>query len=72
MVELTDDQLEGISGGYLFQNEKDEWEVIDDGNGEVLASFSTDLKASTYAKSIGMSTKAIDWEDLASLRGLDC
>ena len=37
-VELSDDQLDGVSGGYLYKNDKGEWEVIDS-KGNVVGAY---------------------------------
>ena len=65
-AELTDAQLDGVAGGYLFKNEQGQWEVID-GSGNV--QFTSDYnQAYDWAESHYYNTRVIDWLELRYIR----
>lgn len=68
-TQVSDDQLEGVQGGYIFMPYGGKWEVINNVTGNVLASFPTKKDAEMYAKnSILASTKEVTWETIESKR----
>lgn len=61
-------ELEKVTGGYIFNVsqgwagvETKRWEVIDDGNGEVLGRYTTKEEALEMAKLKSQSSKEIYW-----------
>ena len=75
-VELSDDQLDGVSGGYLYKNDKGEWEVIDSkgnvvgGGGGFIGEDEADaiFEAETAAMRTGNSLTKINRDQLMALR----
>ena len=72
--ELTNEQLEGVSGGYIFDaevltsgNASDPWEILDN-NGDVVDSWDTKEMAEWVAKTNGLSTVELTWEQVQKLR----
>ncbi|MBR1740454.1 MAG: hypothetical protein IJ733_01025 [Lachnospiraceae bacterium] len=72
---LSDDALEGVSGGYIFyangcqgSDPNRQWEVINDKNGDVIERFGTKEDAMKYAESIGESDEQVPWETVNKLR----
>lgn len=74
IVELSDDDLESVAGGYLYKgndpSNEDYYEVIDDKNGDVLWSgnLNTLYEAWDVAADYGASNAIIDWDFLDMLR----
>ena len=74
---INDDELEEVSGGYIFHRYEsgngyivegaDPYEVIDD-KGNVVERFSTYAKAVRYAIDHGYSDETIDWSQLKEIR----
>lgn len=56
-------ELEKVSGGYTFGEGAPglNWEVVDDGNGEVLGRYKTKDEAIEMAYAKGQSPKRIYW-----------
>lgn len=60
---LENGELEEVSGGYIYGEGAPglEWEVVDDGNGEVLGRYETKEEAITMAWRKGQSPKRVYW-----------
>lgn len=61
-------ELEKVSGGYVFHASPRDagvrtkcWEVVDDGNGEVVGRYETRNEALEMAKVKGQSSREIYW-----------
>lgn len=67
---LSDEELEGVSGGYVFEFDC-RWEVIDDITGNVLATCALQEDAEELADAHGVSSVEVSWDKVARLRGLD-
>ena len=68
-IELPDEMLDDVAGGYLYRNHDDlRWEVIDDKTGDVRGSFYFKSNAEDNAKELGQSKKEISWDQLDRLR----
>ena len=65
-VELADDVLDAVAGGWLFKNENGEWEVIDS-RGDVLFTSDYDT-AATWAEKHYYSTRVLSWHELNRIR----
>ena len=74
MKELNIDNINNVSGGYIFRRTYREnttgFEVIDDKTGNVVEYFARyDLwSAEACARKNGLSTEFISWDDLEKLR----
>ncbi len=66
-IELPDEMLDAVAGGYIYKNAKGYWESIDDRNGKVLM-VDTKEEARDYALSRGFSGKEISFDELQKLR----
>lgn len=67
--ELSSEQLEGVSGGYIFyNNENDTYEVLDDYDGHVMEVFEDYEDAVEEADREGMYTDLADWDTVKDLR----
>lgn len=69
--ELSLDELDGATGGYIFMNGDDPdfpYELIDDRTGNVIASFQSKQDAIESARDWELSTKSITWDELNNLR----
>jgi|GEM_PF-6655286 len=67
--ELSGEQLEGVSGGYIFyNNENDTYEVLDDYDGHVMEAFEDYEDAVEEADREGMYTDLADWGTVKDLR----
>ena len=65
-VELADDVLDAVAGGWLFKNEKGEWEVINV-KGDVR--YTGDYNdAYDWAREHHYSTRVLSWLELNSIR----
>ncbi len=74
VTELSLDDLDGASGGYIYSNGDDPdypYELIDDRTGDVLAYFTRKQDAIDSAKFNGISAKSITWDQLKNLRELN-
>ncbi len=65
---IESEELEKVTGGYVFHVapgcagvETKRWEVVDDGNGEVLGRYATRNEALEMSKLKGQSSKEIYW-----------
>ena len=69
-IELPADLLDGIAGGYVFENfDAESFEVIRDSDGEVLErGFKTRYEAQERASELGQSDETIKWDTLEHLR----
>ena len=75
IIQLSDDMLEQVSGGFIFRpdenNQPQEWEVISDYDGSVLAKVhGTRADAQAKAAELNQSKSTINWHSLDSLRRL--
>ena len=68
MPPLTEDNLESANGGFLYKNEDNKYEVIEDKTGETLAVFDTPDNAVIYARSQGLYIHPLTKEELEKLR----
>ena len=79
VTKLTDDQLDDISGGYLYvYDATPEWladyydiykyEVIDDNTGTVLAEFYDEDLAIQYAQDMNLKTEYLSYEEKKELQ----
>lgn len=76
---LSDDVLDEVTGGGIFnsgglstddnENKKDPWEVIDDGDGRVLARCQTRDEALYVAGQKKVNHVEYTWEQVQNLRG---
>ena len=72
--ELTMEELEGVSGGFLFNQQnipgggKVVWEVIDDVTGDVLATTTDKDEALRYCKRRRLSNKELRYSQVENLR----
>ena len=65
-IELSDEQLDMVAGGWLFENDKGEWEVINSkGNVKFTGTYAGALE---WAESRGYSSRIIEWKELNELR----
>ncbi len=74
VAELSLDDLDGASGGYIYSNGDDPeypYELIDDRTGDVIAYFARKQDAIDSARDGKISTKEITWEQLKTLRELN-
>ncbi len=74
VAELSLDDLDGASGGYIYSNGDDPeypYELIDDKTGDVLAYFARKQDAIESARLDNISTREITWEQLKTLRELN-
>ena len=74
VMELSDEQLDGIAGGHLYKNDKGEWEVIDS-RGEVIGTYIGEgmeadaiYEAETAAMRTNNSLTVINRDQLMKLR----
>ena len=72
IIELCDDALDAVVGGYIFYVSRDDgsdcWEVIDDHTGNVLASGPSAYWARDEAKKQNQKPYEIRWEVVDALR----
>lgn len=69
VVQLSDEAIEGIAGGYLyFDAPTTMWQVIDDRTGFTLGQEPEKFEAIDTAKRLGVSDVEISWEQLWMLR----
>ena len=71
--EIEDDELKDVNGGYVFHhvdNDRgiDEYQVIDDTTGEVLAGHERRLDAMIDSRQRGFSVQPLVWAALQNLR----
>ena len=71
--EIEDDELKDVNGGYVFHhvdNDRgiDEYQVIDDTTGEVLAGHERRLDAMVDSRQRGFSNNSLVWSALQRLR----
>ena len=71
--EIEDDELKDVNGGYVFHhvdNDRgiDEYQVIDDTTGEVLAGHERRLDAMVDSRQRGFSNNSLTWVALQRLR----
>lgn len=67
-AELNDNELSGVNGGFLFENDNGAWEVISDTNGDVLAVFDDYDDADEFAFDHGISQVPVGWWKVNELR----
>lgn len=80
---INDDELENVSGGYVFNQanlpenpsspsdrQNPYWEIIDDNNGEVLYKFKTKEEAQKGARELGLDDMEIGTQHLNWLRSV--
>ena len=70
-IELPDEALNAVAGGYIFLNENNLYEIIDDETGKVLYTSHSDIDAvcSVLKKRFsGTSGRVINWDELQALR----
>ena len=60
VLNLTDEQLEQISGGVIHRTSSRHWEVLDQ-SGNIVATVETKSQAVAKAKELGLSAGQIDW-----------
>lgn len=69
--ELTDEEMEQASGGYVFRPSDNprKWEIISDLNGKVMDTVTGGRDdAEARAKQLGQSTDELNWTQLTNLR----
>lgn len=72
-TELTMHDLDGVTGAGIMMNAEGAFEVIDDTNGNVIATFWSLQDADAYATENGYDLSRLSWQELAELRaGDDC
>ena len=70
-IELPDEMLDEVAGGYIFYNAdrvNRRWDVINDSNGNVIASVFHEQDAKNLASANGHSQKELSWDELSRLR----
>ena len=68
---IGENELEKVSGGYVYGGgilKGKKWEVIDDGNGNVLGRYETEKEAKKMAGKKSQSKKELSWKELCDLR----
>ena len=66
---LSKDDLKKVNAGYLYAGDGlNGVEVIDDGDGSVIATFGTADEARAYCEAYGISSKYLYWYELQWLR----
>ena len=68
---LSADELDEVNGGYIYLNDKFNYEVIDDKTGDILAEHYYWGDAVRDCKKRGLSDIQIDDNFLNNLRGID-
>ena len=79
MGRLSDDDLEGVSGGVLFNASKisgsdpgKPWEVLDNNNGNVLNRFTNRADAEKWTRdtygNAGGNTMEVNWDQVQAMR----
>lgn len=66
---LSDENLDKMSGGYIFQNSEGDWAVIDE-DGKEVALLDDEDEAIAEAARRGLSTEEIEWSELRKKRGI--
>ena len=70
-AELSVHDLEGVTGAGIMMNAEGAFEVIDDTNGSVIATFWSLQDADAYATENGYDLSRLSWQELAELRAGD-
>ena len=79
MSRLSDNDLEGVSGGVLFNASKisgsdpgKPWEVLDNNNGNVLNRFTNRAEAEKWTRdtygNAGGNTMEVNWDQVQAMR----
>lgn len=66
-MDLTEEELEALSGGYVTCNDEGGWDVIDN-QGDVVYKCATRKEASAKAKELGLSRNTLSYIELEDMR----
>ena len=64
---LQDETMANVSGGYIFEDSKGQFCIIDE-VGDVLELFQSADEALAYCEANGISTQRINWDQVVKLR----